>query len=79
MASSAGGEFIAMVKRKVRQTEENDRKRSIVAIQAIKKNEQKKQDDLKRVFTEADVSKTGKLSLEEWTGLLEKNGHNLQR
>ena len=79
MLSSAGGEFIAMVKRKVRQTEENDRKRSIVAIQAIKKNEQKKQDDLKRVFTEADVSKTGKLSLKEWTGLLEKNGHNLQR
>ena len=79
MASSAGGEFIAMVKRKVRQTEENDRKRSIVAIQAIKKNEQKKQDDLKRVFTEADVSKTGKLSLKEWTGLLEKNGHNLKR
>ena len=79
MASSAGGEFLALVKRKVMQKEQNERKRSIALDEASKKNEQKKQDDLKRVFTEADVSKTGKLSLEEWTGLLDKNGHNLQR
>ena len=79
MASSAGGEFLALVKRKVLQKEQNERKRSIALDEASKKHEQKKQDDLKRVFTEADVSKTGKLSLEEWTGLLDKNGHNLQR
>ena len=48
-----------------------------LALQAKKKKEQKKADDLEKAFYEADKNKSGQLSLDEWTALLRKNGHDV--
>ena len=50
-----------------------------LALQAKKKKEQKKADDLEKAFYEADKNKSGQLSLDEWTALLRKNGHDVNR
>ena len=50
-----------------------------LALQAKKKKEAKKQDDLERSFYEADENKSGKLSLDEWTALLQRTGHDVHR
>ena len=49
------------------------------ALQQKKKKEAKKQDDLEKAFYEADKNKSGHLSLDEWTALLRKNGHDVNR
>ena len=49
------------------------------ALQQKKKKEAKKQDELEKAFYEADKNKSGQLSLDEWTALLRKNGHDVNR
>ena len=49
------------------------------ALQQKKKKEAKKQDELEKAFYEADKNKSGQLSLDEWTALLRKNGHHVNR
>ena len=50
-----------------------------LALQAKKRKEAKKQDDLERSFYEADENKSGKLSLDQWTALLQRTGHDVHR
>ena len=50
-----------------------------LALQAKKKKEAKRQEDLERTFYQANENKSGKLSLEEWTALLQRSGHDVHR
>ena len=52
---------------------------AFLALEAKKKKEAKMQFDLQKAFNEADKSKSGKLSLDEWTAFLQKNGHDVNR
>ena len=50
-----------------------------LALQAKKKKESRKQEELERTFYQANENKSGKLSLEEWTALLQRSGHVVHR
>ena len=50
-----------------------------LALQAKKKKESRKQEELERTFYQANENKSGKLSLEEWTALLQRTGHDVHR
>ena len=52
---------------------------AFLALEAKKKKEAKRQYDLQKAFNEADKTKSGKLSLDEWTAFLQKNGHDVNR
>ena len=52
---------------------------AFLALEAKKKKEAKRQYDLQKAFNEADKNKSGTLSLDEWTALLQRNGHDVCR
>jgi len=50
-----------------------------LALQARKSRERRRLVDLEDAFKEADTNKDGKLSMEEWTDVLARIGHDNPR
>ena len=51
----------------------------LLADQARKSKEKKEKVDLEDAFKSADTDKDGKLTLEEWSNVLSRTGHNISR